>query len=83
MAKSCKYIRKTLDMVKKMIILADQGEAGCCEYSSTVLFGVVRDCAYKIKARAEEERDRLKMMGNWESQSDCQEVTKEVANETK
>lgn len=68
MAKECKYVKRTLDLVRKMIILADQAEMGCCDYSSTVLFGVVRDCAYKIKGRAEEERERLKMLGDWESE---------------
>lgn len=78
MAKSCKYIRKTLDMVRKMIILADQAEMGCCDYSSTVLFGVVRDSAYKIRARAEEERDRLKMLGDWEAEAGCKGIPEEA-----
>lgn len=76
MAKSCKYVRQTLEMVRKMIILADKGEMGCCDYSSTVLFGVVRDCAYKIKARAEEERERLRMLGDWEADKTCNEKIK-------
>jgi hypothetical protein len=84
MAKSCKYIKKTLDMVKKMIILADKAEMGCSEYSATVLFGVVRDCAYKIKGRAEGERDRLKMLGDWEMEQAClDELKKETENETR
>ena len=73
MAKECKYVKRTLDMVRKMIILADKAEMGCCDYSSTVLFGVVRDCAYKIKGRAEEERERLKMLGDWETEQQCEE----------
>ena len=73
MAKECKYVKRTLDMVRKMIILADKAETGCCDYSSTVLFGVVRDCAYKIKGRAEEERERLKMLGDWETEQQCEE----------
>ena len=82
MAKECKYVKRTLDLVRKMIILADKAEVGCCDYSSTVLFGVVRDCAYKIKCRAEEEKDRLKMLGNWESEQQCEELQKEEkANE--
>ncbi len=73
MSKSCKYVRQTLELVRKMIILADKGEMGCCDYSSTVLFGVVRDCAYKIKGRAEEERERLRIMGDWETESTCKD----------
>ena len=82
MAKECKYVRRTLDLVKKMIILADKGEVGCCDYSSSVLFGVVRDCAYKIKCRAEGERDRLKMLGDWEVEQQCEDLKKgEKSNE--
>jgi hypothetical protein len=45
--------------------LADRGEAcarddGCC-----VLFGVVRDCAYRIKGRAEQEREAHKRREGW------------------
>lgn len=83
MSKNCLYIRKTLDLVRKMIILADKGEMSCDDYSSTVLFGVVRDCAYKIKARAEEERDRLKTYGGWDSENlCCNETDKEAKNES-
>jgi len=76
MERRCKYVRQTLDMVKKMINLADRAEMGCQDYSSTVLFGVVRDCAYKIKGRAEDERERLQMLGDWEQEKDCREKAK-------
>lgn len=83
MSKNCVYIRKTLDLVRKMIILADKGEMRCGDYSSTVLFGVVRDSAYKIRARAEEERDRLKMLGNWDQESVCcNDLKKEAEDES-
>lgn len=36
--------------------LADRGEACARDDGCFVLFGVVRDCAYRIKGRAEQER---------------------------
>ena len=52
------HIIKALKAADDLRCLADEGEAhsqddGCC-----VLYGIVRDCAYKIKGRAEQEREK-------------------------
>ena len=61
-----KHIREALEMVKQLIILADEGDLdseddGCC-----VLYGVVRDCAYKIRAQAEREREAHILKDIWD-----------------
>lgn len=65
-----KYVKKALDLSRELIILADQGELKCSDNSPCVLFGILRDCAYKIKARAEEEKDKLKVAAKWNDTDD-------------
>ena len=61
-----RHIREALEISRRLTILADQGEASSRDDGCAVLYGVVRDCAYKIKARAERERDVHKVLGIWE-----------------
>jgi len=61
-------LREALEMSRKMTILADQGEAESTDDGCAVLYGVIRDCAYKIKGRAEREREVHKVMGIWDEQ---------------
>ena len=65
-----KYVKKALDLSKELIILADQGELKCSDNSPCVLFGILRDCAYKIRARAEDEKDKLKLHDKWNETGD-------------
>jgi hypothetical protein len=58
MHKCNKHILEALDLSKKMIILADEGEASATDDSCVVLYGIVRDCAYRIRRQAEEERKK-------------------------
>ena len=44
-----------MELAKELIILADQGESSDPDNGCSVLYGIVRDCAYKIKAQAESE----------------------------
>ena len=48
-----------------MLILADMGDLDSEDDGCRVLYGVVRDCAYKIRAQAERERDAHKIRGIW------------------
>lgn len=51
------YISEALELTRKLTILADEGEAAAtCDDGCAVLFGIIRDCAYKIRKRAEHER---------------------------
>ena len=60
-----KHIRETLELVKKLNLLADQGDLDSEDDGCRVLFGVVRDCAYKLRAQAEREREAHKKQGKW------------------
>jgi hypothetical protein len=60
-----KSIRKTLEMVKAMIEVADQGDAVREDTGCGVLYGVVRDSAYRIKKLAEAEKEAHIKKGWW------------------
>jgi hypothetical protein len=64
---STKYIRKALHAAQELTLLADHGEAETPDDGCAVLFGVIRDCAYKIRAQAEREREARKARGAWEA----------------
>ena len=46
-------IFKALQLSKDMAMLAEEGEMQADDDGCAVLCGVIRDCAYKIRARAE------------------------------
>ena len=67
MARSTRsLIEKSLEISRQLTILADQGEAHCNDDGCAVLVGVIRDCAYKIRGRAEQEREVHRLRGQWE-----------------
>lgn len=60
-----KSIKKTLEMVKAMIEVADQGDAVREDTGCGVLYGVVRDSAFRIKKLAEAEKEAHIKKGWW------------------
>jgi hypothetical protein len=60
-------IRKALSMATDLMILADNGEMAMEDDGCGVLYGVVRDCAYKIRAEADREREAHKGKGIWDT----------------
>lgn len=63
MALPCeKHIDEALEIARHLTILADEGELASTDDGCRVLYGVVRDCAYKIRAQAEREREAHVLM---------------------
>ena len=66
MRKPCdKNLQRTMDLTEEMILLADQGDAQREDTGCGVLYGVLRDAAYKLRRLAEEEIERHKTKGWW------------------
>jgi hypothetical protein len=67
--KSCNlHIIKTLELVEEMMDLADQGDADREDNGCGILYGVLRDSAYKLKKLAEEEKQNHIVKGRWQEQ---------------
>jgi hypothetical protein len=59
------HIAKTLKLVEDMICLADRGDTDREDNGCGILYGVLRDSAYKLKKLAEEERQNHIKKGWW------------------
>ncbi|MGB5747361.1 MAG: hypothetical protein WBM69_10285 [Desulfobacterales bacterium] len=59
------HIAKTLRLVEEMIYLADQGDADREDNGCGILYGVLRDAAYKLKKLAEDEKINHLRKGWW------------------
>jgi hypothetical protein len=66
MNRACnEHIKEALDAARRLTILADEGEADSQDDGCIVLYGVIRDCAYKIRIEAEREKESHKARGVW------------------
>ncbi len=56
MGEECKqHINKALALADELLALADEGDEVRKDVGCGVLFGTIRDCAYKIRALADSE----------------------------
>ena len=62
-----KNIVKLLRLTREMIILADEGDLNRQDKSCGVLYGMLRDSAYKLKTLAEKEKELHIENGIWDS----------------
>lgn len=66
MRKACdENIKKTLKLVEDMLNLADEGDVAREDTGCGVLYGIVRDSAYKIKKLAGAEKEAHIKKGWW------------------
>jgi hypothetical protein len=63
-------IRKTLNLVDEMIRVADKGDIEREDNGCGILYGVLRDSAYKVKKLAEQEKEKHILKGWWLEESD-------------
>ena len=61
-------IRKVMQLARELLILADDGQAAARDDGCRLLFGVVQDCAYKIRLEAERERAAHQRTGEWDEE---------------
>ena len=60
------HIINTLKLADEMIDLADQGDADREDNGCGILYGVLRDSAFKLKKLAEEEKLNHVRKGRWQ-----------------
>jgi hypothetical protein len=66
MARSNECLKKTLELADLMLQVADEGDVARKDVGCGVLYGVLRDSAYRIKKLAEAERQAHIKKGGWE-----------------
>lgn len=59
------HIQRTIQLAQEMIRLADEGDTDREDTGCGVLYGVLRDAAYKLWRLAEEEKKRHQAKGWW------------------
>jgi hypothetical protein len=68
MSRSNECLKKTLELAGLMLQVADEGDAARKDVGCGVLYGVLRDSAYRIQKLAEAERQAHIKKGGWEKQ---------------
>jgi hypothetical protein len=63
-------IKKTLNLVDEMIRVADRGDIEREDNGCGILYGVLRDSAYKVKKLAEQEKEKHIEKGWWIEESE-------------
>jgi hypothetical protein len=58
-------IKKTLEVVEAMLAVANQGDMDREDPGCGVMYGILRDSAYKIKKAAEQEKESHILKGWW------------------
>jgi hypothetical protein len=48
-------LKESLELSERMLDLAERGVEGCQDDGCLVVYGIMRDCAYKIRTSAERE----------------------------
>ena len=61
-------IKRVLELSREMIILADEGQAAAQDDGCRLLYGVLQDCAYKLRKKAEQEKDAHCRTGRWDGE---------------
>ena len=58
-------IKRTIQLAKEMIKLADKGDIEREDNGCGILYGILRDSAYKLKQLAEDEKEKHINKGWW------------------
>ncbi len=64
--KTCnENIQKTIELAEAMLDLAEKGDLDREDVGCGVLYGILRDAAYRIRKTAEAERETHMHKGKW------------------
>jgi len=61
-------IKSTIQLAKEMIKLADKGDIEREDTGCGIVYGILRDCAYKLKKMAEKEKENHIKKGWWKDE---------------
>ena len=61
---------KLLQMTNEMLALADEGDRDRNDDSCGILYGILRDTAYRLRNLADQECENHKAIGKWDLNQD-------------
>jgi hypothetical protein len=64
------HIRKTIKLTIEMIEISDNGESDREDTGCGILYSILRDCAYRIRKLAEDEKQAHIKKGWWNKKKD-------------
>ena len=59
-------LKRLIELTREMIALADEGDRDRDDDSCGILYGILRDSAYRLRALAEEECNKHLRQGKWD-----------------
>ena len=59
---------RTVRLTREMMALADEGDRDRDDDTCGILYGILRDTAYRLRELAEQECRKHKMSGKWDSE---------------
>jgi hypothetical protein len=71
-------LTRTIELTKEMISLAEQGDRARKDVGCGILYGLLRDSAYKIRKVAEDEKEEHIKRGIWPE--DGKDTVRKTAN---
>ncbi len=63
---------KVIRLTREMLALADEGDRDRDDASCGIIYGVLRDSAYRLRNLAEKECDNHKQAGKWDDHGACE-----------
>ena len=63
-------LRRVLRLTREMLALADEGDRDRTDDSCGILFGILRDMAYRLRKLSQEECSKHEKAGTWEQETD-------------
>ena len=61
-------LKRTIKLTREMLALADEGDRDRNDDSCGILYGIMRDTAYRLRALAEKECDKHRNAGKWDQE---------------
>lgn len=71
-------LMRTLRLTREMLALADEGDRDRLDDSCGIIFGIMRDMAYRLRQLADSECERHRADGRWSEQQDEFETDRTV-----
>jgi hypothetical protein len=59
-----------LDLARQLLFIADKGDMQREDEGCGVLYGIVRDSAYKIRTQAQQEKEAHRQRGMWDGEDE-------------